>query len=385
MPPKIALSTPTQKDIAQALDLSSATVAIALNPVQRHRLQAETVRRVEAKAREMRYRPQRQARILRTGRSQCLGVIYQLGLYHAPAERIRHLARCAIRRGYHLVPVDQDWFEYDVGAVCNYLQDSAVEGIIFCNTSLGDNLQWMEVLRERLIPVVSVSGTIGWGDDAQWDIHSAFREMTQHHIAQGSRDLHLILAYHDVLPEGSTPNPVIHNRVHGFAEAIRAAGGEVTAAPPIARYFQLPPHPVSIREGTLRGQVHYPQYQHQYKNAFDVGYYEAIRILRATDARPNSLVCSNDDIAAGAVTACHELGRRIPEDTLVSGADNAPFSRYCGIPLTTIEQPSREMAEWSVQRIIHQIENTQNSEAPLHKIFPFNLIHRKSTQRSTSN
>lgn len=377
--PKTSRFGPTQKDIAKALALSQACVAIALNPKSKDKLPSSTVALIEAKARELNYRPQHQARILRSGRSHTIGVVCMSGefTYHAPQERVKQLARCALRAGYQLIAIDMNWFEGNIAAAQDYLLSVASEGIIFCNLSSEKQTGWQEFTSERSLPCVSMSSTFDGVDQVQSDMRSAFRDMTLHHIEQGSRRLHLVLPFHDTVSvEKLRHLTTISERVAGFVDAIRSSGGEVIAGPESGRAFDLPAE-FSSRRPTIQGYVHYPLRTELCEDVFDVGYHETRRLLQTEKA--DSLVCSNDDIAAGAVAACSELGLRIPEDIRVSGADNSPFARYCGVPLTTIEQSAQSLAEWSIHRIVELIENPRERNTPKTELFPCELIFRRST------
>lgn len=379
MRPRAKRSRSTQKDIAEALNVSRACVAIGLNPLTRHKLLPETVAMIEAKAKELNYRPQRVARMLRSGRSHTIGVVFVSGVYHAPQERVRHLARSAIRAGYQLVSVDMEWFDGNIAAAQNYLLDMAVEGIIFCNLTSGDSKEWESFLEECSLPAVSMYSTVDTANQAQIDMSVAYHEMTQHHITQGSRSLHLLLPFHDLAPDEQLRASSVKERVSGFVRAIHAEGGEVIASPEVGRVFGLPVR-FSFGEDRVRGHVHYPLRTEIYKNVFDVGYHETHRILK--NEKVDSLVCSNDDIAIGALSACNEQGLHVPQDIKVSGADDAPFARYGQIPLSTISQPPQEMARWSIERIVELIELPEERDISKSKTFPCELIFRKSTMPS---
>lgn len=62
--------------------------------------------------------------------------------------------------------------------------------------------------------------------------------------------------------------------------------------------------------------------------------------------RPDVLVCENDILAIGALTAIrHGLGLRVPEDVAVVGFDDIPLAASPAYELTTYRQPVEEMAE----------------------------------------
>ena len=63
--------------------------------------------------------------------------------------------------------------------------------------------------------------------------------------------------------------------------------------------------------------------------------YEAGRAV-AADPGVTSVLCGNDDLAAGMLRALRESGRRVPEDVSVVGFDDAPVSGFLSPALTTV-------------------------------------------------
>lgn len=372
--------SPTQREIADALNLSQSAVTLALSENAQGRLAADTVAKIRDYAARNGYRPNRAAQIMRSGRSYTIAVVCQSGefTYHAPQERVKHLARGALREGYQLISIDMNWFEGNTAAAQNYLLGMATEAIIFCNISAENQVGWMKFTQERSLPVLSMSSTFDEMDQTRADMRSAFRDITLHHLEQGSRTLDLLLSFHDNAAVEKLRSPLLSERVDGFVDAIRSSGGEVIAGPETARVFDLPTEFSSLRP-SIQARVHYPLRTELCEDVFDLGYHETRRLLQT--GKTDSLVCGNDHIAAGAAAACGESGLRIPKDIRVSGADNAPFSRYCTVPLTTIEQPAHSLAEWSIRRIVELIENPEERNSPKTELFPCELIFRRSTMR----
>lgn len=69
----------------------------------------------------------------------------------------------------------------------------------------------------------------------------------------------------------------------------------------------------------------------------------AKRLLDAGDL-PQAVVCTSDLIALGAMNAFHNAGLSIPDQIAVSGFDDTPFAELATPKLTTIRQPTLEMA-----------------------------------------
>ncbi len=369
---------PTQKDIGEALTLSQSTVALALNPKHQHKLPPETVALIQAKAQELGYRPQRMARILRNGRSHTIGAVYRSGVYHAPQERVKFLAQSAIKAGYQLVALDLDWFGTDQRAAQDYLLGAAVEGIVLCNIHQGFHSSWLEFFQERSLPFVSLgSSNPGLEDSMQADIRGALRHLTEHHLSMGSQHLVLLLPFHNAGYKGPLGETVTQ-RLEGFTEAIRAAGGEVFTDSSRRKIDGIPARPSKARRPAITGEIVYPEKTDEFENAFELGHFQAGVIIRS-NLPADSLICSNDQVAAGALAACLEQGIAVPKTMRISGLDDAPFSRFCGVPLTTAQQPSLAMAQWSIERIVQLIEDPAERRKPQTRILPCKILLRQST------
>ncbi len=371
---------PTQSDIARALNLSQASVAIALDPKRRHQLLPATVERVQAKAKELHYRPQRVARILRNGRSHTVGAVFVQGSYQISREKVLHLARGAMKAGFQLVAVDLDWFDDDLAMAQDYLLGAAVEGVILCNLRAIDQ-HWVELLMERHIPMIGLSSLGLRGiEHIHHDTRGAFRELTEHHLSLGSRKIDFLLGFHDADFKGPAHNAIME-RVAGFREAIEAHGGTVSIDKEARHLF--PAHRQGRRKrDAVHGSILYPNRTASMQCAFDVGYGQVEAYLESRSL-PDSMIGSNDEIAGGALGACLAHGIAVPQQMRISGMDDNLFGRYGGIPLTTIRQPIAEMAQCSITRIIERIESRKEASAPFQEIFlPCELVIRRSTDAS---
>lgn len=375
---------PTQKEIADALELAQSTVATALNPDTAHKLQPETAARIQAYAQKVGYRPQRFAQIMRGGRSHIIGAVFISGKYHAPQERVKLLAQHALEGGFNLIAVDLDWFGHDHHFARHYLLDAAVEGVVLCNLMEDRIRGWLNFCRDRALPVVTMGQVPEHEafDSVQSDLRSAFGEMTRHHIAQGSRFIqhvpHMFARRIADLPDS---NKSVRDRLLGFADAIIAAGGQIQCVPEdLALLTQGKASSAGDPDAGLVGGIFYPQVtETQFRDAFEFGRLAMLQVLDTQNTLPDSLLFSNDDSAVGALSVCIERGIRVPAEIRLSGVDDAPFARYCGVPLTTVRQPSEAMAGWAVKRIIELIEKPAARRRAQNKKMPCTIVPRCST------
>lgn len=70
---------------------------------------------------------------------------------------------------------------------------------------------------------------------------------------------------------------------------------------------------------------------------------EGLARLRADHPEVTAVVCANDMVAFGAISAAREHGLTIPDDLAVTGFDDLPFAELVQPALTTVRQPLGEI------------------------------------------
>lgn len=81
---------------------------------------------------------------------------------------------------------------------------------------------------------------------------------------------------------------------------------------------------------------------------------QAARLIMLKENLPDVLVCSNDDMAIGAIKTFRENGIRVPEHLSIVGFDDTELARVLG--LTTIKIPNYERGYIAAQYLIEAIE-----------------------------
>lgn len=105
--------------------------------------------------------------------------------------------------------------------------------------------------------------------------------------------------------------------------------------------------------------------QFQQKSYFAGNYreksgYTAAKILMLSRELPDCLVCSNDNMAIGAMKAFRDNGIKVPEDIAVTGFDNCDLAEAMG--LTTVSIPNYERGYIAARYLIENIRGQRNVE-----------------------
>lgn len=107
----------------------------------------------------------------------------------------------------------------------------------------------------------------------------------------------------------------------------------------------------------------------------EAGYLQAQIALSNPDI--TAIFANNDEMAHGAMLACVESGRKIPDDVSIIGFDDCPNSQYSIPPLTTVKQPLINMGYEAIKMVDMKVRGVIDSLP--RKILQGALVKRKST------
>lgn len=375
----------TQQDIADALGISRSTVAMALNPQHEHKLLPETSGRIKAYAKEVGYRPQRYAQIMRGGRTHIVGVIARMGQYTSNHELIFRLANELNHAGYRLVLVDPQWFGNSQEDVKNYLLDQAVEGVIFCNLVQPSEVISMRDLLPAGMPIVSLQSSLDGVPTLRADVEAVYQQLTCYHLALGSQKLNLLSMYRDagVLDK---PGWTILARAVGYTRAIQSAGGIVIADEATQELLEIRGCKARVPAGYkgIIGRILAPEKTSRVTNAYENGFHQTLRMIDREDL-PDSLICMNDDTALGALAACADRRVSVPEDVRISGYDDTPAGQFGMVPLTSVRKPLDDLTKSAAKVILQTIQNPKKSKAHTPVLLPCEIVIRRSSATEEEN
>ncbi len=90
-------------------------------------------------------------------------------------------------------------------------------------------------------------------------------------------------------------------------------------------------------------------------NVFDYGYHIAKKIYGSLDF--DACLTVNDACAIGMMRFFSEIGALVPSDIAVIGFDDLMVSSFVRPALTTLAQPKTDMADASIDQLLHRIRN----------------------------
>jgi len=111
------------------------------------------------------------------------------------------------------------------------------------------------------------------------------------------------------------------------------------------------------------------------------GYRKCLEYFRdkRRDEYPTAIVCYNDLVALGVMSALFEMDIRVPDEISVIGNDDISFSKRTPVQLTTIRAPLLEMGRKAAEILIRNIES--HEPVPIENIvLNAELVVRESTK-----
>lgn len=326
-------------DVAARAGVSTATVSRVLSGAAAAR--PATRDRVLAAARELSYRPSGVARALKRSRTRTIGLLITDIENPFYPQIVRAAEDEAHARGLGLL-------------LCNTAEDAERE-LAYLDLLLDRRIDGLIVASGRTIrrharrlagiglPVVGVnaSGRTAALPSVTTAQRQGARLATEHVLALGHRHIGHVTA-----PDERASAARL--RRAGVADAIRAAG--------------LPPESLAVLDGDERVG----------------GGIQAAGALLSRRPAPTAIVCYNDLTAIGAMRAVRDARLRVPEDVSIVGFDDIELAAWTDPGLTTVRQPTDEMARWAVARLADALDGRETGGPPHVTLAP-SLVVRAST------
>lgn len=333
----------TIRDLARHLNLSITTVSRALDGYDD--VSDETRHRVVEAARRLGYEPSYAARQLRRKQAGALGFILPSSTprFTDPyyTSFIAGLCDEAATRQVDLViasaapNTEEEQRQYH-----HWVQTRRVDGLVLNRLRLGD---WrVEHLLKHRLPFVSVGKRIDGVDFPLVEVRdrAAFTRLVAHLVAQGHRRIAYI--------GGPAYLQLNEERLAGYRIGLERAG--------------IAPVPHWEIESDLTE---------------DGGYRAALRLLNLPDA-PTAILCCNDLAALGVLRAARERNLRAGSELAIAGYGGLKETEFTNPPLTTITQPTYEIAR-SLVALLDALVYHPPVEQPVVVIEP-QIILRASTR-----
>lgn len=329
---------PTIKDIADAADVSIATVSRVLN--NKGRYSKETENRVIQAAKDMNYVKNVAARQLKTSKTNYIGILVPDITNEFLAKAVQVIQFDLMRHGFTPFICNTNEDETMERMHLDMLKEQNVAGIIYVSGSLLQEEQRLN------IPVVFIdhkpaSGALKGISLVESDNRQGSQLAVSSLYSKGCQRI-ACLSHEDPLSKHEV-------RYNAYQEALE------TLALPVKEAWNLKV-PLATYDEARR----------------------AISESLAEGLDVDALYCTSGWLAIGAMDALIEAGVRVPEEVSVIGYDDVSITRFRNLPLTAIQEDVEKMGHSAVSILMSMLEDSQTLSQ--HKIIPVQLIERATTK-----
>ena len=309
----------TMKDIAKIAGVSRQAVSAALNDAGSSKVSEKTRQRVRSIAEKLQYMPNQNAKRLRGGASNTIGI------YGVPYMSVLEQALCyeismeLSRYGYNLT-VSYGKGEKASKQAMRDLLSQGVAGIIVTATE-----NPMTQFKLDNVPYVFSPSAEFEGFDVVVDHAAGTREAMRALVAAGRKStVYLMPTF-----MGSIYDEPNRQKYQGIVEGLKETG--------------VTPSILTVEECGGEGSL-------------------IVERLRQT--APDILFCCDDYLAGRMVSLLLSAGIRVPDDMMVVGYDGLSFCDMCAVPLSTVIQPLKTRAENIVRILLDRIKEGNRSPEP---------------------
>ncbi|HRX85538.1 MAG TPA: LacI family DNA-binding transcriptional regulator [Phycisphaerae bacterium] len=333
------------EEIARRAKVSKTTVSFVING--KAGPSAETVRHVRRVISEMNYVPSALAQRFARSKSKTIALIVLpypqvfRDPHHGDALDAVHET---LRSQDYSLLLDTSRPEFVTQRRhLNLLQSGQVDGMLLLEPTLDQ--PYLRDLTDVPGPVVIINsdGTSLGLDFVRTDDVAIGRIGTEYLLQLGHRAIGFIAA--------SSHHASARDRLTGFIQTMKANG--------------MP---------TDSGRV----FQGAFDTSFWSGHEGCTQILR-DHPETTAIFCSNDTMALGALEAANKLSRKVPDTLSILGVDDNPTSGYCTPRLSTIRQPSHEVARQATHILLERLSGEPHiAPSPIQRVLPPMLVPRES-------
>jgi LacI family transcriptional regulator len=339
-----AVKRPTIRDVAALAGVSHQTVSRVIN--EEARVLEVTRQRVMDAIRVLGYEPNAVAQSLASNRTHAIGMVAPDISDHAFGQAAAGAEAEARRHGFFLIVGSvEDELAGDEPAYLRLMLQRRVEGLILARPS--QELERSELLAKvaSRMPIVMIAPHRSRRNVSTVDVDNrrGGREATAYLVGRGHRAIATITGPSDWTSAAA--------RLEGYRRAVVAAG------------IAEDPALIEVGEdwGLAAGQA-------------------AVSRLIERGRQFTAIFAQSDLLALGAISELRARGTRIPEEMSVIGYDDIPVARFVDPPLTTIQQPMREVGAAAAAIVIDGIVSNRSGEtrAPVRERLRAPLVVRGS-------
>ena len=332
-------------DIAKDLNLAPSTISKVIN--HKGNVSEVTRKRVLDYVKKVGYVPVTSARMLKSGRSYTIGVVFteelNIGLEHTFfSSLLQHFKTYAERQGYELSFIVSQLGTHKM-SYYEWCINKKVDGVYIVVGDYDD--EGIIELANKDIPVVSndilIEGVKTFISNNQQGVYIALDFLTK----EAKLDKIGMIS-------GPLNSKAFKMRYDAFMKYMKENNLEF--------------NPKHIQESKSFG--------------FTTGYQAMEKMIKECKELPQGLVVGSDDLAVGVLRCLHDHNIKVPEDIQVIGFDDINISRLITPSLSTVKQDTIKLGEAAAASLIKMIEDPTFKVPDIVEL-PVSLVLRETTKK----
>ncbi len=312
--------SPTIKDIARALNLSTSTVSRALRGS--YEISGETKKQVLEFAEKINYRPNPIALSLKERRSRSIGIVVSEIANNFFSQAINGIESIAYNRGYHVIITQSHESAEREKVNVQHLASRGVDGLLLSLSSETIDLTHIKELHEKGLPIV-------FFDRVTSEIET-FKVVANNYLGAFHATEHLIYqGYKKIAHITSSPQlSITKERLEGYRAALEK-------------------HKITVNEALIKFCPHGGMIVTEIE--------EAINSLFKSKIKPDAIFTAGDRIT----TVCYSVMKRNKQKKEVgfTGFTNSQLADLFSPTLTVVRQPAFEIGQTAIEFLINMIES----------------------------
>lgn len=330
-------------DIANKLNLSSATVSRALN--DNAAINKNTRKKIQEAARQMGYRHNMFASSLRNKKTNTIGLIMHELNSNFMTSVLAGIEKITTEAGYDIIIAHSSESEKKEIANVQNLFHKRVDGLIASLSFETKNLNHFQLFFDKQIPVVFYDRVDENSDTTKVIINNykSGYDATKHLLEQGCKRILLVT--------GSLERNVYAERKRGYIAALKEFGV------PFRKEY------VMVKDLTKK-----------------MGEEAAMQVLKMKPL-PDAAFITHDFSAAAFMKTIIKHGVKVPQDMAIVGFNNDLVSKLVEPQLTTVDYPGREMGEIAARTLVNHLKGVSDINLMKTIIIRSELLIRESSLR----
>ncbi len=328
-------------DIAQKLDLSTATVSRALK--NHPAISKNTRKKIQETAKDLGYRHNSFASSLRNQKSHTIGVIVHELNSNFITSVLAGIEKVSTEAGYDLIIAHSSESSIKEAANALNLFHKRVDGLIASLSFDTESLDHFQSYVDRGIPLVFFDRVDESSESPKVviDNYKCGYEATRHLIEQGCKRIVMVTA--------TLSRNVYAQRFRGYKDAL------------------------------FDNKIKFEEKNLLIKDLSEKCGIEAAQQIMKMKPMPDGAFITNDFSAAVCMQTLKEHGIKIPDDIAIVGFNNDAIGKIVEPQLTTVNYPGIDIGEIAARNLIGMIKNDTSMMQTNTVIVKSDLIIRKSS------